>query len=228
MTSFNDKYDCILLDLDGTLVESPKKKFLLYNTIRLFRRFVKIFGYLRTVSIIRKSIEAMLKNDGTHGMNNYELLIQTCHQLSGAPKEIIQHELDEYYQQDFLSWSKLFTQVPMSKEFVKKAKARGKRIYIWTNPIWPEFNVKKRLEWAGFDVQDFLGFTHSQNSVGSKPNVEYFLHALRLFGLDPNRCVLIGDSEVKDGPARNVGIHTIIISQNKAQAWQDLIQNLAD
>ena len=36
MASFNDNYDYILFDLDGTLVDSPKKKFLLYNTLGLF------------------------------------------------------------------------------------------------------------------------------------------------------------------------------------------------
>jgi FMN phosphatase YigB (HAD superfamily) len=226
MTSFNDNYDCILFDLDGTLVESPKKRFLLYNFLALFRRFRKIFGYFKTIPIVTSSISTMLKNDSATGMNNYSLLVATCQKESKTPEEIIRHELNQYYQNDFLAWEKLFTAVPKSQEFIKQAKVRGKKMYIWTNPIWPEFNVKKRLEWAGFDTQDFSGFTHSHNSAACKPNVEYYSNSLKLFSLDPSRCLLIGDSEYKDGPARDVGINTIILSADKAQSWTDLTEKL--
>lgn len=159
-------------------------------------------------------------------MSNYSLLVATCKAESNTPEEIIHHELNQYYQNDFLAWQKLFTAVPKSREFVEQAKARGKKMYIWTNPIWPEFNVKKRLEWAGFDVNDFDGFTHSQNSVGCKPSVEYYSNSLKLFNLDPSRCVLIGDSEYKDGPARTVGINTIILSNDKAHSWAEITEKL--
>ncbi len=224
MVSFNHKYDYILLDLDGTLVESPKKRFLLYNTIGLFKRFVKVFGYLRTVSIVTKAVSSMLNNDTDQV--NYERLVEMCHHESKAPKEIIQKELEHYYHQDFLAWQKLFTPVPGAVEFVKKAKAKGKKVFVWTNPIWPEFNVKKRLEWGGFDVTDFSGFTHSQNSTGCKPHVHYFQTSLKLFNLDPTRCVFVGDSEYKDGPARLVGVETVILSSNKEKSWKELSENL--
>jgi len=220
MTSFNQKYECILLDLDGTLVESPKKMFLFYNSIRLFKRFSKIFGYFRTVSIVTKSISSMLEND-TH-LVNYERLVETCCRESKMPKEIVSSELEGYYRKDFLAWQNLFVPVPGAIEFVKKAKGQGKKIYIWTNPIWPEFNVKKRLEWGGFDVEDFSGFTHSQNSIGCKPHINYFKTSLELFNLDPKNCVLIGDSEHKDGPARLVGIDTHILATNKEKSWEAL------
>tara|TARA_B110001454_G_scaffold183141_1_gene178139 strand:- start:74950 stop:75642 length:693 start_codon:yes stop_codon:yes gene_type:complete len=226
MTSFNDNYDYILLDLDGTLVDSPKKKFLLYNTLGLFKRFRKVFGLLKTVPVVSRAIAAMLKNSSSTGLTNYSVLVATCHRESSTPEEIIRHELDLYYHNDFLAWEKLFTAVPNALEFVKQAKVRGKKMYIWTNPIWPEFNVKKRLEWAGFDTNDFEGFTHSQNAIGCKPNVEYYAYSLKLFNLDPSRCVLIGDSEYKDGPARKVGIHTFILSSDKAQSWTDLTEKL--
>jgi len=226
MASFNDNYDYILFDLDGTLVDSPKKKFLLANTLGLFRRFRKIFGYIKTVPIVSRAIAAMLKNNSTTGLNNYSLMVATCQKESKASEDLIHHELKQYYQHDFLAWEKLFTPVPKSSEFIKHAKARGKKLYVWTNPIWPEFNVKKRLEWAGFDLNDFSGFTHSQNSVGCKPNVEYYANSLKLFNLDARRCVLIGDSEFKDGPARKVGIHTVILSADKAQSWAELTKKL--
>jgi FMN phosphatase YigB (HAD superfamily) len=224
MASFNDKFDSILLDLDGTLVDSPKNRFLLYNTIALYRRFIKLFGYTRTVGIVRKSIFAVLNNESEQV--NFSVLVNTCHQLSGVPIDRIQSELDSFYHNDFLNWSSFFTPVPGAKEFIVRAKAKGKSIYICTNPIWPEFNVRKRLEWAGFQIEDFSGFTHSQNISGCKPNTLYFKNALKLFSLNPAQCVLIGDSEYKDGPARHVGIETIILSQNKATSWMQLTERL--
>lgn len=166
----------------------------------------------------------MLNNDTDQV--NYARLVDVCHQESQTPKEIIHHELESYYHTDFLAWQKLFTPVPKAIEFVNKAKQQGKKIFIWTNPIWPEFNVKKRLEWAGFNTDDFSGFTHSQNSKGCKPQIGYFKNSLELFSLDPKKCILIGDSEYKDGPARLVGIETVILSADKEKSWDDLIKNL--
>lgn len=224
MVSYNQKYEYILLDLDGTLVESPKKRFLLYNTIGLFKRFVKIFGYLRTVSIVTRSISSMLNNDTDQV--NYERLVEMCHYESNTPKEIIHRELDGYYRNDFMAWQSLFTPVPGAVEFVKKAKAQGKKVFVWTNPVWPEFNVKKRLEWGGFDIADFSGFTHSQNSIGCKPHINYYKTSLKLFNLNPERCIFVGDSEYKDGPARLVGIETVILSSNKEKSWKELSEKI--
>ncbi|MBL7543437.1 MAG: HAD family hydrolase [Bdellovibrionaceae bacterium] len=226
MKSFNHKYDCILLDLDGTLVESRENLFLIYNAFRLYQRFSKLFGFINTVPVVSTAIKAMLKNEPGSGKKNYDVLLDICCRETAMPKEKIEWELEQYYQKDFLKWQSLFTAVPGAQKFVQQAKGQGKRLYIWTNPIWPEFNVKKRLEWAGYSVDDFAGFTHSQNAMACKPNVSYYVYALQLFDLDPQSCILIGDSELKDGPARLAGIETAILSQDKLQSWQDLSKRL--
>lgn len=166
----------------------------------------------------------MLNNDTDQV--NFERLVEMCHQESKASKDVILNELQNYYHHDFLAWQRLFHPVPGANEFVKRAKAHGKKVYVWTNPIWPEFNVKKRLEWGGFDIDDFSGFTHSQNSIGCKPHVHYFKTSLKLFNLDPKKCILVGDSEYKDGPARLVGIETVILSSNKEKSWDELTKKL--
>ena len=226
MQAINEKYECILLDLDGTLVDSAKNRFLLQNTIALYKRFSRLFGRLRTVPIVRNSLNSMILNTKASGVTNYERLIQFCHELSGVPTEFISYELGQYYNSDFLKWSHLFKPVANAQEFVKLAKFNKKKLYLWTNPIWPEFNVKKRLEWGGFDSQDFIGMTHSQNSIGCKPHLEYFKNSLEHFSLDPQKCVYIGDSIKKDSPARELGIETIILSGNKANAWQAITNDL--
>lgn len=226
MATFNHKQDCILFDLDGTLVDSSKTLFLLQNTYSLYIRFAKLFGPVRAISIVRDSINAMLDNNNNTTVTNYERLLQVCEIESGVSKALIEPELESFYTRDFLNWSGYFTAVPFAKEFVEKAKDSNKKLYVWTNPIWPEFNVKKRLEWGGFNSADFIGITHSKNSVGCKPNIEYFANSLKLFQLDPQNCLLIGDSAIKDSPAEQVGIKTVILGKDKAKSWQQLTQQI--
>lgn len=221
-----NQFENYLLDLDGTLVEAPQKRFLIYNTVALYKRFVGLFGPFSTVPVVKKSIDAALNNNGNSGMTNYEMIVETCHSISKVPKEKIVGALDVYYEKDFLKWSALFYPVPGAIDFVKEAKLKGKNVYIWTNPIWPEFNVFKRLEWAGYDLKQFSGFTHSKNMIACKPNVKYYAASLKLFNLDPKSCLLIGDSEFKDGPARQVGIETLILTKDKLNFWQELTQKL--
>lgn len=221
------KYKNVLIDLDGTILNANRGLFILFTARFLMVRFRKIFGWRTLVPSIKQAIEEMMQNDPRSGMTNFEYLLCLLERSSGKKREDILGPLWDFYRLDYPRLKKFCSPVPGAKSAIEMMRAKGHTLYLATNPIWPRECVELRLQWSGVPLNTFKAITHSENWNCCKPNVEYYRQILQRWDLDPNQCLMIGDSVSKDRPAEKIGINVIILSKrDKMSSWNQIVQEV--
>lgn len=202
----------LLIDLDGTLLGAHTKR-LHWYFITAFVRSLKQLGFnvIKSLSILHKLKLSM--RGPVHQMNgisNWDKATAYFSQLAGLSESESRQKLNEMSLQCFMHARPSLYALKDAQEFVQWAK-KHYRLILATNPLWPAAAVEYRLGIAGIDPSNFEFITHAENMSSCKPNVQYY-HELKLkLQLVPNECLMIGNDEKKDGPAREIGVEVIII-----------------
>jgi FMN phosphatase YigB (HAD superfamily) len=69
------------------------------------------------------------------------------------------------------------------------------------------------LKWAGVDYESFDLVTDYANSTTCKPNPAYFLEITGRLGVDPCKCLMIGNNVQEDiEAARAAGLDTFLLT----------------
>ena len=110
----------------------------------------------------------------------------------------------------FVSAAHSLYAVKEAQNFIESSKEHY-RLILATNPLWPLAVVEFRLGIAGIHSSQFEFITHAENMSSCKPNLEYYQELLEKLNLNPTECLMIGNDEKKDGPARRVGVEVVLI-----------------
>lgn len=207
------KYQAILFDLDGTLLPMDYDTFL-RGYLGLLAEHVAPLGYEKKalVGAMWKGVAAMTANDGSR--TNYEAFWQVFAGIFG--KESYQHipAFDAFYSADFHK-AKAFT-VPApekARAAVALAREKAEKVVLATSPLFPRVAVKSRLEWAGLSLDDFDLVTEYENSTTCKPNPAYYSEICQKLGVDPAKCLMIGNNVEEDiTPSQSLGFDTYLMT----------------
>jgi FMN phosphatase YigB (HAD superfamily) len=90
--------------------------------------------------------------------------------------------------------------------------ARGLRLVLATNPIFPAVATHSRVRWAGLTPEDFNHITTYENSRFCKPNPAYYRDILDNLGLKAEECVMVGNDEGEDGAAALLGLPVFLLT----------------
>lgn len=202
-----------LLDLDGTLLNAHPL-FFIANIVLILKNFFPYLGF-KSISIVKRALDKLMHNQNP-SRTNFQVLTDS---LPGN----LETPLWNFYRQDFPRLAFLCTPAEEAKDALLRLKEKGHRLYLTTNPIWPEECVHQRLKWAGLNPSLFDGLTHSQNWHSCKPNLQYYREVMTRWNLNPTDCILIGDSKIKEGPASQLGIEVVILTKKSAFSfWKAL------
>ena len=125
------------------------------------------------------------------------------------PVESAAAALDEYYAGSYEALREMTTPVDGAAELIRRLLESKLLVAIATNPIYPQRAVMRRLAWAGLiDIApDFAFITHSENMRFAKPERAYYAELAARLGVEPDECLVIGDSASNDiAPARDLGM----------------------
>ncbi|HEX4925615.1 MAG TPA: HAD family hydrolase, partial [Bdellovibrionales bacterium] len=206
----------VLLDLDGTLL-SASWLFPLVCIFFLWRRLAPLFGYARALKIGRELMTRMTSNSPASGLTNYELILSEATRLAGVSPHELHKQLSIYYERDFPRLGRFTYPTPGAARALRSMREAGLPLVIATNPIWPLSCVEHRLRWAGLEPREFAFITHSQIMRSCKPSLEYYRECLNYLAAKPDDVLFFGNDERKDGPARELGIETIILD---SKGWR--------
>lgn len=103
----------------------------------------------------------------------------------------------------------------LSDKVVKKAKEKGIRTYLATNPVFPKVATMNRIKWAGLDAEDFELITTYEDNCYCKPNVDYYRTILEQFHLRPEECLMVGNDVEEDLAIRKLGVKTFLVTDTK-------------
>lgn len=201
----------ILFDLDGTLLPMDMEVF----TNGYFKLLAKKlapygFGAQELVKNIWAGTKCMVMNNGTR--KNYDAFWEYMKSVYGEKSIIAREKCDEFYSNEFEGGKAFCGFNPYVKELVSACKEHGYRVFLATNPIFPDVATKKRICWAGLNTTDFEGYTTYENCSYCKPNPKYYQELIERFSLIPEDCLMVGNDVEEDMVAETLGMKVFLIT----------------
>lgn len=201
----------VLFDLDGTLLPMDQDKFVqAYFKLLSARLAPRGYEPKQFLSSLWAGVAAMVKNDGS--CINEERFWKSFTAVYGEKSMEDKPYIDEFYCDEFNKVQEVCGFNPAAKEIVEVLKAKGKRIVLATNPIFPAMATKNRIRWAGLVPEDFELYTTYENSRYCKPNPKYYLEILEKIGCKPEECLMVGNDVTEDMVAETLGMKVFLLT----------------
>lgn len=206
------RYEGIFFDLDGTLLPMDNDAFT-KGYLGLLAAAVAPYGFepKSMLSAMWKGVAAMVKNDGSR--TNDKVFWDV---FAGILGDFTYHHIadfDAFYKKDFHK-AVAFTQpTALAARAVALAREKANRVVLATNPFFPRVAVNARLSWTGIAEDDFDLITDYENSSYCKPNPVYYLDICKKMGVEPTRCLMIGNNAEEDiAAAQAAGLSTFLLT----------------
>jgi FMN phosphatase YigB (HAD superfamily) len=200
--------NAILFDLDNTLILYDELEFYKAYFPRISRAFIDIWPPDEVRTRLIEATMALRHNDGTK--TNVEYFLEKL--ANGYPERRgeLWQRLMGFYESEYDD-----IQVPIAlpkslHEVIDRLLAKGLKLVVASNPVFP-LNVQiKRLSWAGLDKVPFELITTIENMSFVKPRVEYYMEICRKIREVPQACMMVGNDAVNDMVAASAGLKTYL------------------
>ena len=200
----------VLFDLDGTLLPMELDQFLECHFDLLAKKLVAN-GYNsdKIMDGLWEGLMAMIRNDGSR--TNQEVFLdrfstEVCRDASADMPLFL-----DFYNNEFHGAKIACGFDPKAVETVAAVKAKGLRVVLATNPMYPAIATENRMRWAGFDPQDFELYTTYEDYSHCKPNPAYFQEILDKLELRAEECLMVGNDAAEDMAAEKIGIKVFLL-----------------
>ena len=204
----------VLFDLDGTLLPMDGDQFI-DRYFTLLSDEMSKHGYDRKafMDAILKALAAETVNDGSR--TNEEVFWDVFTSVFGEGSRKDNVHFDLFYRNEFQTVKGVCDPSPKAKEIVDLLNGRGVKVILATNPFFPKVATESRIRWAGLKPEDFILWTTFEDIGYSKPNPEYYLEIMRMTGLDPKDCMMVGNDVDEDIiAAESAGMRTFLVDTN--------------
>ena len=202
----------VLFDLDGTLLPMNQDDFA-SNFFTLLSKKMSSFGY-ESNSLIDAMLHAMgvmINNNGLH--TNESVYWADYTKILGGNTQSHKSLYDDFYKNEFQKARLSCGFNPMAMEIVHRARAKGNRVVLATNPIFPAIATESRIRWAGLRPDDFEFYSSYENWCYCKPNLNYYRQVLKKLGLTARDCVMVGNDVIEDIiPPDQLGMQVFLVT----------------
>ncbi len=180
------------------------------------------YGYdpRKLTDAVWKGVGAMVMNDGS--CRNEARFWQTFAAVFGEECLKDRPLIEEFYRTEFQKVQKSCGYDPKAAELIRTLKARGYRLILATNPIFPAAATESRIRWAGLEPDDFEFRTTYENVSYSKPNLDYYREILALRGLTAEECLMAGNDAGEDMVAEKLGMKVFLLTAGLIDRGMDI------
>lgn len=201
----------VLFDLDGTLLPMDQDVFIKAYFGGLTRRLAP-YGYdpQRIVDAIWQGTAAMVRNTGEE--TNEKVFWNAFVSIFGEKILDAYPVFEAFYEEDFPKVRSSCGFDARARLVIDAIKAKGLRVALATNPLFPSVATEQRIAWAGLSTEDFEYFTTYENSRHCKPNLDYYRDVLAVLGLSGEECVMVGNDVGEDMIAERLGMRTFLLT----------------
>ena len=205
------KIKAVFFDLDGTLLPMDQDIFIKAYLGGLVNRLApKGYDPKAIAGALWKSTDAMVKNDGTK--TNDQVFWDSFASILGENVRDEEPMLDEFYRNEFQNISNYCGFAEDAKKIVDDLKARGIKLVLATNPLFPAVATESRMRWAGLYPEDFEIYTTYENSRFCKPNLKYYEWLLSEIGVSAEECLMVGNDVGDDMVAESLGMKVFLLT----------------
>ena len=203
----------ILFDLDGTLLPVDMNIFIKEYLKGLNTKFKDYFEPNELSKIVLDCTKKMIISTDKDKTNS-EVFFENFYTKTTNAQEVLTPIFEDFYENDFLKLKGLTSENKSIQESVKVLKEKGYELIVATNPVFPRKAITNRIEWAGFNEEDFSFITSFENMHFCKPNKEYYKEILDYIGKNPKECIMVGNDVEEDMVAKEIGVQTFLIEDN--------------
>lgn len=201
------RYAAWLVDLDGTLYRATPVKVAMAAELLLFG-----WSAIATLRRFRHAHEELrrmpARSDAGTGKSPFELQIELAAGVGGADLAAVERTVREWMFERPLKWVARARRGSLLQALAQYRAAGGKTALVSDYPALGKLNALDAR--ALFDVVVSSGEPGGPSRL--KPDPEGYLSAAARLGLQPSRCLVIGDREDADGAAaRAAGMAVHII-----------------
>jgi len=205
------KVTTVLFDLDGTLLPMDQDVFIKTYFTRVAAKMAPR-GYepRALIDAIWAGTTSMVKNDGS--CTNEQAFWATFAAILGEKVRAEEPVLRGFYENEFQGVQSVCGCHPAAAEIVRDLKARGIRVVLATNPVFPAVATESRIRWAGLEPSDFELYTTYENSRYCKPTLAYYEDILASLGVSGEECVMVGNDVSEDMITERLGMKTFLLT----------------
>ena len=200
----------LLFDLDGTLLHFNMNEFIDQYLSMIIKHFTDVREPQQIPAWILQGTELMLKNNGER--LNSEIFLEFFSARSGLPEALVWQRFLNFYQTDFATLIALTRSVTAARAVLEAAVAKGYRLVLATQPVFPLLAIRQRLQWAGLDDLPFELITHIENMHACKPSRSYFEEILKILQIQAEQCLMVGNELQTDMASKQAGIKSFYLS----------------
>lgn len=201
----------VLFDLDGTLLPMDQDEFVKAYFGSLAKKLAPL-GYNpdKLIPAIWAGTKEMIKNDGSF-LNEIAFWKKFC-EIFGEKALNDEPVFDEFYRNEFSKVQAVCGYTENAKKAVDLCKAKGFRVALATNPIFPAVATESRIRWAGLEPCDFELYTTYENSSFCKPNLKYYKMILERLRVEPEECLMVGNDVGEDMITEKLGMKAFLLT----------------
>lgn len=202
--------EAILFDLDDTLLGNDIDVFIPHYFGLLGKYAAERIEPQAFFRILQTGTDAVINSRDT-AVSNREVFWSTFKQLSDQDPIELEPFFNIFYATQFNQLERFTTCLPAAKPLIQTCFAKGLKVVIATNPLFPLSAIEARLRWAHIPVTEFdydLVTTYT-NMHAAKPNQEYYEEILATIDCRPEKALMVGDNWINDiKPASALGLYT--------------------
>lgn len=207
----------VFFDLDNTLILFEESSFVMSYYPVITARFKGIFPDGQFGERLMKASAVLRQSDGSKG-NRESFMDEFCGGTTVDRGEVWAR-FEQFFSLDFDLFRDMVTPAPGALEAFQYVRARGLKLVVATNPIWPLDVQQKRLGWAGLEDIPVDLITHIDNMNFCKPQPGYYLQACRMIGVEPGEGLMVGNDPGNDLVAARIGMKTYQTNDSSLR-WQ--------
>jgi len=217
------KPQVILFDLDGTLLRVQMAEFIPRYVRGLAAGCESHVKPKKFEAAMLEAIRALITIEGNGEATNEQRIVAYLQQKLTVPATVIEESFVRFRQDGLSQLGPLVKPIPLARKIVEECLEQGVPLVLATNPVFPEFMIRARLNWGGLEDIRFSHLTSFENSCFCKPQPGYFQEIATLFGVAPEDCLMVGNDTSHDLSAAAVGMETFLVDtwivEREASVW---------
>lgn len=206
-----DNVQAVFFDLDGTLVDVDMDRFVPSYLRRLTERMSDQVSPARAIQALHLAVSVMFANtDAARTLES--ILLEVLQSEVSITSEQYAASLERFCQTDLEALRPLVTGHPLSSQLVESCLARGWKVVLATNPIFPRAVIDARIAWGDLDGDAFHYVTAYETEHFCKPNPAFFEELLTQLQIPAETCLMVGNDTLHDLSANQVGMQTCLLT----------------
>ena len=209
----------LLLDLDDTLLVNPLEQFMPRYIELLSEKLSPLIPHEKMVPQLMTATDLMIENQNPSDLLK-DVFDRNFFPPLGLDRTKTDEVIEEFYTNEFNQLKKVTRVRPESEKLIKFGTSNNYRMIVATNPLFPQIAMRKRINWAGFEEDDFpfVFVTSYENMHFAKPNPAYYAEILAKFGWQNDPVCMVGNSLRDDiSPALALGISCYWVDGNPSK-----------